>query len=227
MKTIKLPDGGEIRYELTRKRVKNINMRVKEDGIAYISANSRVSVKAIEEFVVSQREFIEKAVKRLKERREQSEISDSIKWLGREYPLRIIRNSRETVLPENGELRVFTLHGDSAHVTEMVREWIARSFTELCRELNTEVREALQSSGLTPPPTRITIKDMSSRWGSCSYNRGHISLNIRLAAYPRETVLSVLWHEYAHYWHHDHSARFYAFLRQHYPEYDRWNGLLK
>ena len=36
-----------------------------------------------------------------------------------------------------------------------------------------------------------------------------------------------MWHEYAHYWHRDHSARFYAFLEAHFPEYRRWNSLLK
>ena len=74
---------------------------------------------------------------------------------------------------------------------------------------------------------RITIREQKTRWGSCTPAKGHISLNIRLAPYPRQTVLSVVWHEYAHYWHRDHSVRFYAFLEEHFPEYRRWNSLLK
>ena len=34
----------EITYILTRKKVKNINMRVKADGNVYVSASNRVSV---------------------------------------------------------------------------------------------------------------------------------------------------------------------------------------
>ena len=51
MTSLKFPDGSEVLYELTRKPVKNINLRVKEDGSLRISASPRVSVKRVEEFM--------------------------------------------------------------------------------------------------------------------------------------------------------------------------------
>lgn len=227
MKTLKFPDGSTVDYELTRKPVKNVNLRVREDGTLRISANSRVSVRHIEEFIVSQQGFILKATERIKARSAENEISDKMRWLGREYPIRVISSSRGCAVLEQDELRVFTRVPEQEHVRQMVQQWLVENFTQLCRELNAEVRSSLVSAGINPPPTRITIKDMRSRWGSCTWAKGHISINFRLAAYPRQTVLSVFWHEYAHYWHHDHSARFYAFLEKHYPEYRRWNSLLK
>ena len=227
MKTLKFPDGSTVDYELTRKPVKNVNLRVMEDGTLRISANSRVSVRHIEEFIVSQQGFILKATERIKARSAENEISDKMRWLGREYPIRVISSSRECAVLEQDELRVFTRVPEQEHVRQMVQQWLVENFTQLCRELNAEVRNSLASAGINPPPTRITIKDMRSRWGSCTWAKGHISINFRLAAYPRQTVLSVFWHEYAHYWHHDHSARFYAFLEKHYPEYRKWNSLLK
>lgn len=228
MTTLKFPDGSEILYELTRKPVRNINLRVKEDGTLRISANSRVSVKRIEDFIISEQEFIRRSIKRLNERRSESEVSaDRLRWLGREYPVRVISSSRECAVLEQEEIRVFTRRSDPEEIRTLLMSFISDSFLRLCRELNEEVRSALTESGLEPPPTLITVKDMRSRWGSCAWAKGHISINLRLAAYPRETVLSVFWHEYAHYWHHDHSERFYAFLERHYPEYRRWNSLLK
>lgn len=228
MKTLTFPDGSEIIYELTRKPVRNINLRVKEDGTLRISANSRVSVKRIEDFIISEQDFIRRATARLAQRRSESEIThDRLRWLGREYPVHIISSSRECAVLEQEEIRVFTRHPEPEHIQFLLRSFLADSFTQLCRELNDEVRSALISRGLAPPPTQITIKDMKSRWGSCTWTKGHISINFRLAAYPRETVLSVFWHEYAHYWHHDHSERFYAFLDKHFPEYHKWNSLLK
>ena len=226
MTTITLPDGREIKYELTRKRVKNVNMRIKADGTVYVSANTRVSIKRIEEILTERTDYILNAVKHLQEREQRSEITaQSMRWLGKEYPVRIIRNFSERVALEENELRVFTAHPEEAQ--QKLSEWAAANFVRLVEELNAEVRNALISRDLKPPATRISIKDMKTRWGSCSYTRGHISINLRLMAYPRETVLSVLWHEYAHYWHHDHSDRFYAFLQTHYPEYHQWNRLLK
>ena len=229
MKTITLPDGREISYELTRKSVKNINFRAKEDGIVHISANSRASVSQIEKYLIERADFFLEAFERLKKREERSEINaSSANWLGREYPIRTIINSRECAVIDENEIRVFTRMTDAPeYVLELVQRAVAKRFCELCGELNNEVREKLIQAGLMPPSTRITVKDMNTRWGSCSYTRGHISMNIRLAAYPRETVLSVLWHEYAHYWHHDHSKNFYGFLLKFYPDYYKWNDLLK
>ncbi len=228
MKTLKFPDGSEIQYELTRKPVRNINLRVKEDGTLRISANSRVSAARVEEFIISEQGFISRALDRIRARSEKSaSTAELLKWLGAEYPVRVFSSGRECAVLEQQEMRVFTRDPQPEHVQEMLRGWLAENFTQLCRELNGEVRRSLEESGLKPPPTRIAIKDMKSRWGSCTWAKGHISINFRLYAYPRDTVLSVFWHEYAHYWHHDHSARFYAFLEEHYPEYRRWNSLLK
>ncbi len=228
MKTLKFPDGSEIQYELTRKPVRNINLRVKEDGTLRISANSRVSTARIEEFIISEQGFILRAMERIKARSEKSASTpELLKWLGAEYPVRVFSSSRECAVLEQQEMRVFTRDPQPEHVQEMLQRWLIENFTQLCRELNDEVRRSLTESGLNPPPTRVAIKDMKSRWGSCTWAKGHISINFRLYAFPRDTVLSVFWHEYAHYWHHDHSSRFYAFLEEHYPEYLRWNSLLK
>lgn len=229
MKELKLPDGRVIRYELTRKRVRNINFRVKADGIVRVSASSRVTVGYIERLLERRADYILSAAERLSERENRSEIAlDRVNWLGKEYPVRIIRSTREYAVLDETEMRIFTIRGDDGeYLFGLIKTTIADSFAALCRELNGQVRRELSESGAEPPPTRITIKDMRSRWGSCSYDKGHISVNVRLAAYPRETVLSVIWHEYAHYWHHDHSASFYAFLERHFPEYRKWNDLLK
>lgn len=229
LKTITLPNGRELSYELTRKRVKNVNFRAKEDGIIHVSASPRVTVKEIEDFLVQRADYFLDAFDKLKNRAEKSEINtEMVNWLGREYPVRIIQNAREIAVFDETECRVFTRFSDNKeYILTLIQRAVNLRFSGLCREINDEVRAELAANGLSAPPTQITIKDMKSRWGSCSYTRGHISINIRLAAYPRETVKSVFWHEYAHYWHHDHSRAFYAFLERYYPEYYQWNKLLK
>ena len=228
MKTIKLPDGREISYELTRKLVKNINFRAREDGIVAVSANSRVSIKQIEDFLIQRADFFFKAFEQLQKRaRENNTNSRLVRFLGREYPVRVIENSREIAVIDENECRVFTKSTDENYIAVLRENAILTRFAALCRELNNEVREHLLEKGFAPPPTRISIKDMKSRWGSCSYARGHISINSRLAAFPRETILSVFYHEYAHYWHHDHSKNFYRFLLEIYPEYYVHNSVLK
>ena len=228
MKTIKLSDGREITYELTRKRVKNVNFRAKENGVVAVSANSRVSVRQIEDFLTERADFFLKAFEQMQKRAlENSKNSRIVRFLGRDFPVRIIENSREIAVLDENELRVFTKSSDESYIAGLREKAILTRFAALCRELDGEVRARLCEKGFEPPPARISIKDMKSRWGSCSYNRGHISINSRLAAFPRDTILSVFYHEYAHYWHHDHSNKFYSFLLEIYPDYYVHNSVLK
>ena len=62
-----LPDGS-ITYELHRKRVKNMNLRVTASGVVRVSASPRVPLGMIEEFICRHRAFIEKAMQNRKNR---------------------------------------------------------------------------------------------------------------------------------------------------------------
>ncbi|MBE7038759.1 MAG: M48 family metallopeptidase [Ruminococcaceae bacterium] len=53
-------------YELQYKKVKNINLRIKQDGKIYVSANKFVPKKVIEDFLMSKAEFIIDAVEKYK-----------------------------------------------------------------------------------------------------------------------------------------------------------------
>ena len=47
-----------IKYELTRKRVKNINVRIKPDGMVYVSASKTVPLSTIEGFLLEKADVI-------------------------------------------------------------------------------------------------------------------------------------------------------------------------
>ena len=64
---------------------------------------------------------------------------------------------------------------------------------------------------------QVTLRDMTSRWGSCSVQSGRIALSLRLARLPREFTVYVLVHELNHLLHPDHSAAFYAEMDRFYP----------
>ena len=58
--------GREIEYLLERKQVKNINLRVRADGIIRVSASPRVDASQIDDFVAGKAPFILKAMERSK-----------------------------------------------------------------------------------------------------------------------------------------------------------------
>lgn len=94
-----LCENRKIQYELTRKQVKNINLRIKPDGKVYVSANKSVPVKYLDSFVASKQDFIFQAIDKfearkremplhLKEEKSREEIQETFEEICREiYPL--------------------------------------------------------------------------------------------------------------------------------------------
>ena len=77
----------------------------------------------------------------------------------------------------------------------------------------------------------VTVRNQRSRWGSCSAG-GTISLNWRLVQSPEWVRDYIIYHELAHLWELNHSARFWARVEDICPgwrEAERWikrNGSL-
>ena len=70
----------------------------------------------------------------------------------------------------------------------------------------------------------FTIREMKTRWGSCTVSTGKIRLNLRLAAKPRECLEYVLVHELCHLLEPSHNQRFHALMDQFLPD---WRGRKK
>jgi predicted metal-dependent hydrolase len=75
-------------------------------------------------------------------------------------------------------------------------------------------------------PTRLTIRDTRSRWGSCSA-RGGLNFSWRLILAPPPILDYVVIHELAHLRELNHSPRFWAIVAAHCPDYRARRDWLK
>ena len=71
-------------------------------------------------------------------------------------------------------------------------------------------------------PTHITLRLMTSRWGSCTPKTGRIRLNLQLGLMEPGFLEYVLVHELTHLWEHGHGERFRARMDAYLP---RWREL--
>lgn len=65
-------------YLLERKPVKNINLRIKSDGSVCVSANNRVPVWRIEDFIIEKQDYIERAIREYSRKNTQELASKQI-----------------------------------------------------------------------------------------------------------------------------------------------------
>lgn len=57
-------------------------------------------------------------------------------------------------------------------------------------------------------PTDVTLRKMTSRWGSCTPKTGRIRLNLQLGLMDEELLEYVVVHELTHLWEHGHGEGF-------------------
>ena len=72
----------------------------------------------------------------------------------------------------------------------------------------------------------IRLKKMHTRWGSCNTRVRRIWLSVYLPAYPIECTEYVIVHELCHLHHANHSAAFWQTVATAMPDYQRWHNML-
>ena len=87
-------------------------------------------------------------------------------------------------------------------------------------------RVGWHAEGLAVRPKRITIRDQTTRWGSCSAN-GTLSFSWRLVLTPPFVLDYVAAHEVAHLRELNHGARFWRLLRSAAPRTEEARAWLK
>ena len=67
--------------------------------------------------------------------------------------------------------------------------------------------------------SHLSIKKMTSRWGSCNPKKGYINLNLSLIKMPRRMIEYVALHEMIHFFHYNHDKKFYAMMSEKMPDW--------
>lgn len=227
-------DGREVVWKLSRKKVKNVNMRIKPDGIVYISAPSRVSIRFIEDFIRRKSEFIFSAIERFSEippapqlpqKGETYKNGDTFCYFGINYTLSIIISPVEDV-KVSGRLMLAAVKSVE-RIGHVLKKFYADETEKLFTELNRRTYETFRAKGYNVPFAVLQIRSMTSRWGSCHVADGKIVMNSRLAFYPEVCAAYVFIHEYAHFIVPNHSKDFYAVVGGIMPDYKICVNMLK
>jgi hypothetical protein len=127
------------------------------------------------------------------------------------------RGRRGTVWTETGEdgCNLLCVAGETPHLARRVGDFLRR---EVKRDLEAASRRA--ADGLGVKIKRVSIRDQSSRWGSCS-TTGVLSYSWRLIFAPPFVLDYLAAHEVAHLVEMNHSRAFWRLVARIYPDVGR------
>ena len=72
----------------------------------------------------------------------------------------------------------------------------------------------------------VRLKKMHTRWGSCNTRARRVWLSVYLPAYPIECTEYVIVHELCHLHHANHSSAFWQTVVTAMPDYQHWHNML-
>ncbi len=132
---------------------------------------------------------------------------------GTDVPLRGV--SHRIVHRSSGGDRLLCVAGEPAHVNRRISDFLKR---EAVRDLEAASRRYAFELGVVLK--RISVRDQSSRWGSCS-NTGVLSFSWRLVLAPSFVLDYLAAHEVCHLLELNHSPRFWRLVKRLYPHSER------
>ena len=218
-------DGLEFPVNVVRKRVKNLNLRIRADGTVTLSIPQHLPLARAQEFLERKGNWIAERVRRNIERRPSpdlaGELPDRIPLWGKLVPRDSIHaNSGQAVggraIPgqaasgrdagDQGAPGQTTI--DQAALDELYRTEVLCALPDVVERM--EARIGVHA-------TRWSVRVMKTRWGSCTPKTGAIRINARVAAYPPECLEFVVAHELVHLLEPSHNARFHTLLDEFCP----------
>lgn len=221
-----------IDFFVKRKKVKNVNLNIKPDMTIEVTANERVPIEFISDFVKSKGSWILKNVRDFKEvqpirQTEREYVSgETFKYLGKQYRLRVQQTTEDEMVKYfRGFIYLFVKDTENLNrKAKLLDEWYREKAKKIFNESLEKMYPLMQKYGVEKP--NIEIRLMKARWGSALTEKNTILLNSELIKAPKYCIDYVVLHELIHFKYNDHSDKFYQLLYSLMPDWEKRKAIL-
>lgn len=230
------PDGTPIPVVVTKKRVKNFNLRVTSSGKVHASAPLGASRERIEAFVERNSAWIINRLARREHRQATAQQplgpSSIIALWGEPITVQdALDHNFESPAPRPKQATFASFMGtdepdkrpqakphtalDGLPPEELQARIDQLYASEVTAALHDMVHAYEIAMGVTV--ARVSVRSMKTRWGSCTPKTGAIRIARELAVYPIGCLDMVVAHELVHLLEPSHNQRFHALLDTYCP----------
>lgn len=209
-----------IQATILKKKVKNITIKVKSNCEVILTAPLHIEGSHINNILSKKDSWIKEKIAFFKKHSQhipsQKYISgENIKFLGRDYRLKVFPSLKETVELKNGYINIFTYEKNDFQKKEtLINAWY---LFHLKKEINKTINK--YESIINRKVNKVSIKKMRTRWGSCNPTKAYINLNSALVKVPIQCIEYVVLHELSHLLYPNHSKKFHDYLCIHMPNW--------
>lgn len=209
-------------YELHRKNIKRISLRIDNNGIIKVSAPYFISKNVINNFVSQNKKWIEKKLDSI------VKYNDGcvIYYLGKPYIIKNIYGNTNKLIESSFKDNILYIYlkniNDNRISRNIIFQWYKEKSSELLKKIINKYKFYIKRE-----VNSIKLRAMTTRWGSCNYVSANITLNIKLLGKDILLVEYVLLHELIHLIHPNHGINFYKTLDLLMPNWRELNMQLK
>ena len=219
-------DGLDV--EITLRNTGNLYVRVHPpDGRVRVSAPRRLGEDRIRAAIRERHSWIRRHQERIRAAHPDGATTllsgDLIHLWGVPHRMEVVTTPGRPGVAVTGDRITLSVAADAdeAHRRRVLDLW----YRGLIRERVPDLLERWEARCATTVP-HLTIRRMSTRWGSCNVRTRRITLNSELAARDPRCLEYVLVHEMAHYVEAGHGPRFQAVMDGLLPDWRERRALL-
>ncbi len=215
----------EVTIEFERKRVRNINVRVRRDGTLYCSLPYYVAEREALAFIISKQDYLLKSLDSMVSEEKSKSLSRSyvdgeiFYVLGKPYSLRVVQGAKNICRAEAGIITLEVKDPSDYRSKYMTYEkWRRAAIRSVIIDYCNEIYPLFERKGVKQPE-KITLGEYKSFWGECFAKRGELKFSYRLFEKETELIRYVVVHEFAHFLEPNHSDRFWTIVEEIVPDY--------
>ena len=213
-------------YEVHRKKVKNINLRIKPNMEIYTSVPMNLHRDYIENFIRSKEEWIKSVLKKVEDVKGERggfeyKNGEIYKFLGKEYNLIVRTGNFNGVSLKNdakSNVMILTVNENIFENIDEKKKVMEKWYFENAKKLFLKFVEKWLEI-LDEHVEKVAIKPMKTRWGSCNYVKKYINLNTELIKRTPFEIEYVILHELTHLKYPNHGKGFYNYIERYMPNY--------
>lgn len=216
-------------YDLIKQDRKTLNLTVTPDLRICVKCPHKTEDERIEQFLKKkwfwlqkQLNFFEKYQRKVYKKEFVS--GESFYYLGRQHQLIVKKSTEDKILLLRGVLLVQTTKSliNGEHTKKLIDGWYKEKRKIVFEERFIEIQKKFDYKQMP----KLSVRDMKRRWGSF-VSKEKIILNPKLIHVSKHCIDYVIVHEMCHLRYKNHNKKFFEFLEEKYPKWEKTKDKLE